>query len=572
MTKKADQIFLIQLFLLSWQASFRVPDTCIGALLAFIHHFLLFLSAIVHSEQLSSIAQKIPRNIKQLRTIAGIDVDSFTKFVVCPLCHSIYDSESCILMVGRKEVKKCQHISFPYHPHANFRKRCDQALLKKCKGKSACVFRPFKVFCSQSIIQSLQELLSRPNFLTSCEEWRHRNIQPDLLCDIYDGRVWKEFLVVNGKPFLSEPHNFAFSLNIDWFQPYKHVTDSVGAIYLSVLNLPRNLRYKPENILLCGIIPGPKEPKDVNNYIYPLIHELLQLWEGVVIKNGKLKIKAALLCITSDLPATRKLCGFASHAASLGCSKCSQRFPSLGDYSGFERNNWVKWDMTSHRLSSSSYKQAKTKSQQDEIVKEHGVRYSILLDLPYFDVVRFHVIDAMHNQLLGTAKNVTRIWCELGLLTSRDLQSMQRTVNSINVPADMGRIPSNIGSSFYGFTADQWRNWTCIYSSVVLKNILPAEHLRCWLLFVKATSILCNRIISVHNVKLADSYLVLFCKEFEKLYGSQYCTPNMHLHLHLNDCILDYGPGILFGALPLKDTMECLAPIPLTVGKLNHRL
>ena len=140
----------------------------------------------------------------------------------------------------------------------------------------------------------------------------------------------------------SEPHNFAFSLNIDWFQPYRHVTYSVGAIYLSVLNLPRSLRYKPENIL---IIPGPKEPKDVNNYIYPLIHELLQLWEGVVIKNGKLKIRAALLFITSDLPATRKLCGFASHAASLGCSKCLQRFPSLGDkfdYSGFECNNWVK--------------------------------------------------------------------------------------------------------------------------------------------------------------------------------------------------------------------------------------
>ena len=54
--------------------------------------------------------------------------------------------------------------------------------------------------------------------------------------------------------------------------------------------------------------------------------------------------------------------------------------------------------------------------------------------------------------------------------------------------------------------------------------------------------ILCNRTISVPNVKLADSYLVLFCKEFEKLYRSQYCTPNMHLHLHLNDCILDYGP------------------------------
>ena len=100
---------------------------------------------------------------------------------------------------------------------------------------------------------------------------------------------------------------------MDWFQPYKHVTDSVGAIYLSVLNLPRNLRYKPENIILVGIIPGPKEPKDVNNYIYHVVHELLQLWEEISIKTseyGELNIRAALPCVTSDLPATRKLCGF----------------------------------------------------------------------------------------------------------------------------------------------------------------------------------------------------------------------------------------------------------------------
>ena len=98
-----------------------------------------------------------------------------------------------------------------------------------------------------------------------------------------------------------------------------YVTDSVGAIYL-----PRHLRHKAENIILCGIIPGPSVPKDINNYICPIVHELLPTWEGVVIKSiphGDLMIRAALLCITSDLPATRKLCGFAGHAASFGCSK-----------------------------------------------------------------------------------------------------------------------------------------------------------------------------------------------------------------------------------------------------------
>ena len=52
-------VIALCLFLLSWQSSFRVPDTCIGALRAFMHHFLLFVSTVTHSEQLSMIAQSV---------------------------------------------------------------------------------------------------------------------------------------------------------------------------------------------------------------------------------------------------------------------------------------------------------------------------------------------------------------------------------------------------------------------------------------------------------------------------------------------------------------------------------
>ena len=43
-------------------------------------------------------------------------------------------------------------------------------------------------------------------------------------------------------------------LNFNFFQPYKHVTDSYGALYLTLMNLPRSERFKQENVLLVGII------------------------------------------------------------------------------------------------------------------------------------------------------------------------------------------------------------------------------------------------------------------------------------------------------------------------------
>lgn len=74
----------------------------------------------------------------------------------------------------------------------------------------------------------------------------------------------------------------------------------------------------------------------------------------------------------------------------------------------------------------------------------------------------------------------------------------------------VGRLPLKIGSGLSGFTADQWKNWTIQFSPVVLRGVLPAEHLQYWLLFVKACSLLCTRCLLKENVNLADQYLHMF--------------------------------------------------------------
>lgn len=124
----------------------------------------------------------------------------------------------------------------------------------------------------------------------------------------------------------------------------------VGAIYLIILNLPRSERYKIENLLIVGLIPGPSEPSlTMNSFLQPLVEELMVLWEtGIRIvskfRSGETNeniIKAVLFCVSCGIPAARKVCGFLGHAAQLGCSKCTKRFTSEGFghklcYAGFE--------------------------------------------------------------------------------------------------------------------------------------------------------------------------------------------------------------------------------------------
>ena len=190
----------------------------------------------------------------------------------------------------------------------------------------------------------------------ACEEWRGRmsSIPDSYLGDIYDGCVWHSFS--SGK-FLESPQCYLITMNVDWFQPFVRTQYSVGAIYLTIQNLPHSQRYKEENVILVGMIPGPSEPSlTMNSYLAPLVQELQESWDvGLTVRtssNMPIKIRLALTCIACDIPASRKVCGFLGHNAAFGCNKCYKKFQfsSAGhmDYSGFDRDTWTRRDFDTH--------------------------------------------------------------------------------------------------------------------------------------------------------------------------------------------------------------------------------
>ena len=89
---------------------------------------------------------------------------------------------------------------------------------------------------------------------------------------------------------------------------------------------------------------------------------------------------------------------------------CKHAFGEKPDYSYF---NWDEWELRTneqHRLAAARHNNSNTTSQQKEIERETGVRYSVLLKLPYFYASRMCIIDPMHNLLLGTARHMVLTW------------------------------------------------------------------------------------------------------------------------------------------------------------------
>ena len=563
-------------FILLWQAAFNISNAAITVFLKAFKHFILILGQAFGCASESSIADGIPLSYETVHRRLNIDKSTHLDYVVCPKCFSVYEQPDCIIVRanGDTDSRTCCHTPTPNHPHRSRRNACGCLLMKKQKSKHGIVLTPRKVFPYRSVIKSLSIILSKPGMVDLCEQWRHRGLNRDrinehqFLGDVYDGRIWKKFNSDEYNNFLSTPHSFLLTLNVDWFQPFQRGTCySTGAIYLTVQNLPRQERYRAENLILVGILPGPSEPNLImNSYLTPMVEELLQLWQGVIVPiqtlHGQINIRlrAALSCVACDIPASKKVSGFLHHSATFGCTKCYKKFAHsksdsggiLTDYSGYDRENWTERTCAEHRQKAKELLKEKTPTALQNAESRIGLRYSILLSLPYFDPVKFTIIDPMHNLFLGTGKHTFEVWMDVGVITKKHLKHFQDIVEKFVVPTDVGRIPSSIGSGIGGFTANQWSNWITIFSPIALKGTLSNEHLECWLMFVRACALLKPRMIRVCDIESADILLLRFCKQFQQLYGSSACTPNMHLHAHLKECLLDFGPPHAFWCYPFE--------------------
>ena len=154
-----------------------------------------------------------------------------------------------------------------------------------------------------------------------------------------------------------------------------------------------------------------------------------------------------------------------------------------------------------------------------------------------------------------------------GILTPNSLNKIQKKMDEFQIPSDLGRIPGKIhsGEGFTNFTADQWRIFFTIYSTVSLWEHLSDVDRRILTHFVRVCSILVNRILESNLVDEAHRSLIEIVRLIENHHGRDKITPNLHLSLHLRDCSSDYGPLYAFWYFSFERMNGILGKYPLTI-------
>ncbi|KAA1479800.1 hypothetical protein DENSPDRAFT_789577 [Dentipellis sp. KUC8613] len=167
-------------------------------------------------------------------------------------------------------------------------------------------------------------------------------------------------------------------------------------------------------MFLVGVIPGPSEPSldQINHLIAPLVDDLLLFYETGIRytrtprhPNGR-DVRLALVPVVCDLPASRQLIGFASFSSLTFCVFCPLNLREIGN---LDCDSWGQRTSEEYRRWAFRWRDAESESIRAKITTEHGVRYSELLRLPYWNPVENTVVDTLHALFLGNFQHHCRV-------------------------------------------------------------------------------------------------------------------------------------------------------------------
>ncbi|QRV83012.1 Transposase family Tnp2 protein [Ceratobasidium sp. AG-Ba] len=232
---------------------------------------------------------------------------------------------SCICFLGKyAEHNQCDYCREPRHNAAGHTRRS---------------------FHYTPLIPQLQALFRDRNMIEKLG-YRARAeavYDPDVTYDVFDSENYRTLRNTQVHPesdycFFDNPEDLALGIATDGFTLFKRRERGLSTAWpIIVLNYNIDPRYRTrlENTLCVGVIPGPRQCKDLNSFLVPLLDELLLLERGVESIKVPLEVnpeypdagisfvlRAFMIMLMGDIPAVTKLLAMKGHNGKTPCRTC----------------------------------------------------------------------------------------------------------------------------------------------------------------------------------------------------------------------------------------------------------
>ncbi|CUA70931.1 Elongator complex protein 1 [Rhizoctonia solani] len=506
---------------------------------------------------------KTRRRVAELSGVGGVDIEC---------CEN-----SCIAYTGTfKRFEECPYCRVPrYEVDPN----------NPDKKRARCHFRYIP------IIPRLRNFFLDPKMIDRMKYRTRRCRRQGVYSDIFDGSHYldllKKWVIVAGDKLqhkhFSEKRDIALGLSTDGFAPFDTNETSSWPIILFNYNLSPAIRFRLENIICVGVIPGPNQPKEINTFIEPLIEELEDLARGVPAfdsdKEEKFCLHAYLIVCFGDMPAVAKLMCMHGHTGKthplphnyVPLSRPHAPANEVRDY------NPIDLPLRTHNefiRQASQVQDAPTTNQAEKLASQYGIHHiPPLARLSSIELPVSFPHDFMHAMFENVIPTLISLWTHKGRFADFGTGNEDYVLgqglwadtgaacaaSGDSTPAAFGcRVP-DLSNTRRRITAEMRMLFATLLAPALLYQRFKNE--RYYRHFIDLVGLV-NQCLALEitesGIDKVRTGFARWVRDYEKLYyqkttsGLRACTLPVHSLLHIADDISLMGPVWCYWAFPME--------------------
>ncbi|EUC56281.1 transposase family Tnp2 protein [Rhizoctonia solani AG-3 Rhs1AP] len=387
--------------------------------------------------------------------------------------------------------------------------------------------------------------------------------------------------------FFDDPRDIALGVSTDGvtlFKRRRRGLSTAWPILIINYNLHPRIRNRLENVLCVGVIPGPRQCKDLNSFLCPLLDELLELESGVSCasppgpdgRGSDFVFHAFLIMMFGDIPAVAKLLMMKGHNAFKPCRACL--IP--GVLCQLERNSvyyvplalpgqervltYTDLPLRTHQQLLDQLAQmeaAPTQARRKELARQFGLNSrSVFTHLRSINMAICAPYDAMHLLFENLVPNMIKLWTgkfkgldqgsgnyelekDVWVLVGKLTAAVLRTVPSSFV----GTMP-DIAQDESLYKAEAYSFWFIYIAPIVLKGRLKEPYYAHMILMRNVIKMCLLFEITHADIDQLQTMINKWVADYERLYYQyQYdrlpaCPLTIHALLHMPSYIRQTGP------------------------------
>lgn len=405
--------------------------------------------------------------------------------------------------------------------------KCNATIEKK----SYFIYFPVEMQIKKSLIENFDSIVKYSN--------RQRSDNSMELTDTDDAEIQKK-----AANKFSDYDVLTFTVNIDGGQLTKKGTNSLWPVQLYQNYIHPSLRFLPENIIVAALFYGDKKP-DPFDLMYPLLREMRHLFDKkiqLIHDSVQYDFLPMILFASCDLPARALLQNFKCPTGADACAICIH--PGKRNKEERIRIRYLKESIASEiRTHNDTVKHAYLDANC------HGVKgTSCLMALPDFDIINSFATDYMHAVFLGVVKRLLSIFLgnlkvnkQFKHLTRQQQIELNRRLTSLQPYSRISHRPRSLDDKAV-FRAIEYKYLLLYYLRYALSGLLEKKYIDHLELLSAATYMLSKQKVQQNDIVMAEEMLDKFCDQFEKFYGANIVTMNVHLLRHFGHIVRKTGP------------------------------